>query len=90
MINKDDLDVCTLRVLDKLDKMDSKINALVDAHKVMGTKVFDSTDVKKMLNISGSTLWRYYTYKGLKSYKNKQGRRCFRYDDIMEFILEEM
>ena len=46
MINKDDLDVCTLWVLDKLDKMDSKINALVDAHKVMGTKVFDSTDVK--------------------------------------------
>lgn len=87
MINKDDLDVSTLRVLDQLDLMDAKLNALLDAHKISGSKVFDANQVCKMLgNISESTLWRYRKYKGLKSFKGNQGRRYFRYEDIMAFI----
>ncbi len=85
MINKDDLDVGILRILDQLDRLDSKIDKLMEADKHHDKKMFDAFEVKRMLNISDSTLWR-YCKRGLKYYRGKQGRKLFAYDDLMEFI----
>ena len=89
MINRDDLDVSALRVLDRLEKMDSKLDRLLEAEQVGGTKMFDANDVKRMLNISDSTLWR-YCKRGLKNHVGKRGRRMFYYNDLMEFIRGKM
>ncbi len=85
MITKDDLDISTLRVMDRLASIDKKIDRLLEADKMGGRKMFDTSKVKQMFGISDSTLWR-YREKGLKSYKNKCGHRIYNYDDIMNFI----
>ena len=89
MINRDDLDVSTLRVLDRLEKMDSKLDRLLDTEQAGGIKMFDANEVKRMLNISDSTLWR-YCKRGLKHHVGKRGRRMFYYNDLMEFIRGKM
>ncbi len=85
MITKDDLDISTLRVLDKLNRVESKLDRLLEAKEEGSSKLYDSAEVKRMLNISDVTLWRYCN-KGLRYHKGKQGRRLFYYDDLMAFI----
>ncbi len=85
MITKDDLDVSTLRVMDRLERLDLKLDRLLEMEKMGGQKMFDTSEVKRMFGISDSTLWR-YRKKGLKSHKNECGHRVYYYDDLMEFI----
>lgn len=85
MVTKDDLDVSTLRITDSLHQMDKKINKLLEAAKIGGRKVLDTTEAKLLMNVSDSTLWR-YRQRGLKSHKNEIGRRVFYYDEIMDFL----
>lgn len=85
MITKDDLDVNTLRVMDRLERIDLKLDRLLEVDKMGGRKMFGTSEVKQRLDISDSTLWR-YRKKGLKSHKNECGHRVYYYDDLMEFI----
>lgn len=85
MLTKDDIEVSTLRVMDRLERMDRKIDQLINSGSLNDSRVFYSSDVKRMLGISDSTLWR-YGKKGLKSYKSVTGHRVYHYDDLMAFI----
>lgn len=85
MIDKDDLEISTFRVLDRLDKMDHKLDRLLTMNEVDGEQSFDAVQVKKMLHISDATLWR-YCKKGLKCRRGLHGKRTFRLKDIREFV----
>ena len=85
MIDKDDLDVSTSRVLDRLEAMDRKLDRLLQLGEISGEQTFDMQQAADLICVSKVTLWRYCN-KGLKWRRGTHGKRTFILSDIRAFL----
>ena len=85
-INKENLEVIVERLFDRLEKVDKKIERLLNQDACLkGDELLDNQDLIGMLKVSHRTLQRYRT-QGKLPYCNLSGKSFYRLTDVTKFI----
>jgi hypothetical protein len=85
-INKDNLEAVIVKLFDKLDLADKKIDRLLNHDTCLkGDELLDNQDLIGMLKVSHRTLQRYRS-NGKLPYCNMNGKSFYRLTDVTKFI----
>ncbi len=83
-IDKEHFETYMDRILDRLDGLEKKLNAL-PSHFINGIYMYDNEDICKLLKVGKRTLQRYRA-KGLLPYHQHEGMTYYDMNEIHEFV----
>lgn len=85
---KEDFEAWMMRILDKLDRTDEKLDGVLSTHiNLSGEELLDNQNLIELLKVSHRTLQRYRT-EGKLPYCRRKGKVCYKVSDVHEFIRE--
>ena len=86
----EDFEVWMLRIHDRLDTIENKIDRLSNVRNCLdGVQLLDNQDLMMITKMSESTLARHRKSKKLL-YLNHGGKNFYRPEDVHKFIREEL